>query len=465
MLSLRGKEEKSQKIQNNIQAHGQALASVSALLSLAKTNKIMETEQENEMEIMNEEEYTEVVRKKRKREYFEKIFEQNTTEQHKSPERDPAIRNRYEILQNHTTTATIENTEPVSTKPTQPPPIIIHQKIKDYSEFIKYIKSQVGNQFYVRHTGGRISLQLYDYSKYNKVKSELKDTIEFHTYTPKHEKTYGFIIRGLDQDPNPEEIKKDLEETHKLKVLEIFKMKTNYRPLFLVITNKEITLNFLKENIRFILNTKIYWEIHRNLKQTTQCKRCQEWGHSTTNCFSTPKCAHCANTHWTYSCQQKENVKCANCNSVEHKAYSKDCPKYKERINFIKKQEKQEYVDAPLPKQNAWNRTSPLEEVHDDNSRSNRTTVRIGQEQFPELTPPTRKPNVQRNTNTTINTNNMTDFQTLTNEFKKLNSLVNLEKMIKLISKLNLQLEQATSKIEQFLIINDFTSKLTDDDF
>lgn len=170
----------------------------------------MKTEPENEMDIINYEEYTEVVRKQRKREYFDKIFEQNTFTQYKPPERDPAIRNRYEILQNNTTTtATIENRDPVNIKPTQPPPIIIHHRIKDYQEFIKYIKNQ------------------------------LEDTIEFHTFTPKHEKTYGYIIRGLDQDPNPEDIKNDLKETQKLKVIEIFKIKKNYRPLFLAITNKD----------------------------------------------------------------------------------------------------------------------------------------------------------------------------------------------------------------------------------
>lgn len=41
-------------------------------------------------------------------------------------------------------------------------------------------------------------------------------------------------------------------------------MKTNYRPLFLVITLKEATISFLKENL---LNTKITWDIHRNSKK------------------------------------------------------------------------------------------------------------------------------------------------------------------------------------------------------
>lgn len=422
----------------------------------------MENELENEMDILNEEEYTEVVRKKRKREYFDKIFEQNNTSmQYKAPERDPAIKNRYAILQNNpTTTATIEINNPVNTKPSQPPPIIIHHKIKDHQEFIKYIKSQVGNQFYIRHTGGRISLQLYEYSKYNQIKSELKDTIEFHTYTPKHEKTYGYIIRGLDQDPNPEDIKNDLEETQKLKVLDIFKMKTNYRPLFLAITNKDITINFLKENIRFILNTKIYWEIHRNTKQTTQCKRCQEWGHSTTNCFSSPKCAHCASTHWTYSCHQKDNIKCANCNSTEHKAYSKDCPKYAERINFIKKQEKQEYVDAPIPKQNAWSRTTEKQNNNMPTNENEQTRA----ENFPPLTTTTRTPKSQSE-NVSNECGDIAAFQNLTEEFKKLNTLINMEKMYKLVQNLNNKLSQATSKIEKFIITQTFLSNLKDDDF
>lgn len=53
-------------------------------------------------------------------------------------------------------------------------------------------------------------------------------------------------------------------------------------------------------------------------------------------------------------------------------------------------------MQAPIPKQNPWKRTPPLEEVHNDNLRDNRTTVRIGQEEFPELTPPTRKHNAKQ---------------------------------------------------------------------
>lgn len=60
---------------------------------------------------------------------------------------------------------------------------------------------------------------------------------------------------------------------------------------------------------------------------------------------------------------------------------------------------------------------------------------------------------------------NLDAFQNLTSEIQKLNSLINIEKMFKLIQNLNSQLENARNNIDKFMITQKFLTNLSDNDF
>lgn len=139
---------------------------------------------------------------------------------------------------------------------------------------------------------------------------------------PKEERTHGLELKGLDSEPTIEEIQEDLASTHKIKCQKAFKMTTKYRPLYLIITENDIKLKYLQDNIKYVCQTKISWEIHNNTKLMAQYHRCQEWGHATSSCFIAPRCTHCAGKHWTFQCTEKATKKCTNCNGIGHKAYS-----------------------------------------------------------------------------------------------------------------------------------------------
>lgn len=411
-------------------------------------------------------EYVQVMNKKRKLNIDKVFYTSPTLPQHPNL----ALKNRFTPLETEKPIQQRESTNiPVNTKPKTPPPIVIHRRVQDYKGLLQFITETVGKQYHIKHAGGRISIHTYKNEHYKALLRELTEAnLQFHTYTPSDEKTHGFVLRGLDSEPELEEIKEDLQNTHKIPVQKIYKMNTNFRPLYLIITDKNVNLTFLTENIKFVCNTKIKWELHNNNKKISQCKRCQEWGHATTNCFADPTCAHCAESHWTYQCMKKETIKCSNCQQQGHKSYSTDCPAYIKRLEFITKPEpaKKIFVDAPAPEINAWRRNETSNVPRNNATTSNRstTTATTRKEDFPALAP-TNSSNSNKNTETDTDTTNMTDFQALTNEFKKLNSLVNLEKMLNLVSKLNKQLEKAKSQIEKFIIINNFTSNLTDNDF
>ena len=168
------------------------------------------------------------------------------------------------------------------------------------------------------------------------------------------------MLRGIQGEPKCDEIKEELEETHGIYVKNIYRMKTKFKPLYLIITNNDVTLKELQTKVKFILFTKIEWERKRNEREITQCRRCQTWGHAASNCFRKPRCVKCAEEVYTHQCEREDGapVKCANCEG-DHTASNLDCPIYKLRLEQLRNNknipEKQpQYQPAPQPPFNAW---------------------------------------------------------------------------------------------------------------
>lgn len=437
----------------------QNFGNVKTLINIARREINMESEEISEESEENN--FTEVARKKRKIQSFEKVFEKSNENQTENIN----LQNRFAPLQDKNSDEnTTGNATPINTKPRMPPPVVIHQKVNDHKELIALITEMIGKQFHLKYTAGRTIIQAYTINNYRILMKELTDQkIHLHTYTPKDEKTHGFVLRGLDSAPDTQEIKEELENTHKIPVKQIYKMNTKYRPLYLIITEKDINLKFLQSTIKYVCCTSIKWEIHTKSKLISQCRRCQEWGHATTNCFAPPKCANCANPHWTYQCTTKEKKICANCGGQDHKAYSTECSKYKQRLSQIRKNETPvaAYKEAPIPTTNPWKERTP---------HINNELLENNEENFPPLSE-TRRPQTtthnpqQSYTLNTQQTPTFQNLQTLTQEFNTLNELINVDKMIKLIQNLNTKLTQARNNTEKFLIFHSFTSNLSESDF
>lgn len=448
-----------------------ARADYNKIVAKAKNNS-METSSNMEQEPSSPEDGFITVENKRRKLNVDKIFVRSKRTATETP--DPALKNSFAPLATQETNQDEENPTPINTKPKLPPPIVIHEKVADHKLFTNYITGLVGKQYHIKHMGERTSVQTYTEKNYRLLVNQLNNiNLEFHTYTLKSDKTHAFVLRGLDSAPDTEEIKDELETTHKIPIKQVYKMTTKYRALYLVVTDKTTTLEFLKQSIKYICQTKIYWERHNNTKAMTQCHRCQEWGHATSNCFAVPQCAHCAEDHWTQQCTKKEENKCANCKQVGHKAFSTECPVYVKRLAHIKKAAPTttpRYVDAPTPAVNAWNTrmTAPPATNLRQQAPPTPTTASTNPEQFPALAPKPRPQVVtqQNNPHTVDNQDaSMTNFNLLTNEFQKLNSLVNVEKMLNLVVSLNRELEKTNTNIEKFMVMNNFMSKLSNADF
>ncbi len=82
-----------------------------------------------------------------------------------------------------------------------------------------------------------------------------------------------------------------------------------------------ITTNRLRE-VKSICSVVVRWAYYDAKRHgPTQCRRCQEYGHGSSNCFLPPACVKCAGQHETSACTHskrgekvpEEQLKCANC--------------------------------------------------------------------------------------------------------------------------------------------------------
>uniref|UniRef100_A0A182S0D1 Pre-C2HC domain-containing protein n=1 Tax=Anopheles funestus TaxID=62324 RepID=A0A182S0D1_ANOFN len=92
------------------------------------------------------------------------------------------------------------------------------------------------------------------------------------------------------------------------------------------------------KNIKAINHCRVTWEYFSTKPGPMQCKRCQLFGHGTSNCNRIKKCYLCAGEHDPIICPQtagpaasdgrvpEHKLKCANCGG-NHTARFLECPK------------------------------------------------------------------------------------------------------------------------------------------
>ncbi|KAK9703788.1 hypothetical protein QE152_g29071 [Popillia japonica] len=150
---------------------------------------------------------------------------------------------------------------------------------------------------------------------------------------------------------------------------------------------KNIPMNELYNKAKYLQRTRVYYEPHISKRELIQCKKCQAWGHATTNChLNVVRCVKCADKHRSFECakSREEPAVCCNCgrnhpaSSVEcpayiccncgrnHPASSVECPAYIAAVEAKNKRNlqatlstqvnKKRFLPAPPPKRNAWMR-------------------------------------------------------------------------------------------------------------
>lgn len=378
------------------------------------------------------------------------------------------VSNKFQVLENQEQMETASNNSTTSqlggdkVKTVKPPPIIIHHKILKHTEFIEGLGKEVKKGFHIKNTKNITNVFINDIEEYRKYLSVLeKDEVNFHTYSEKENKTHAFLLKGLDSNPTLEEIKCEIEERYNVKIVNIHNLKNTSRDMYLVITDNTIYLRFLVGNVKYVCHTKIQWERYTSRTPVLQCRRCQRWGHATTNCKAKPVCTKCGEDHWTRECKNvnkdnketHQNIKCANCKG-KHLAFSKDCPVYQNRVEQMEQrkiltkrpsQKKPTFVPAPMPLNSPW---------ISNNMNRGRITGTNGTPSMFNVS--SVIPNRVTNENEHNKNDSQSNFSSLINELNVLNQLIDLEKMVRLVRELNIQLRDCTTDQEKIFKFNQF---------
>lgn len=158
------------------------------------------------------------------------------------------------------------------TKTPVPPPIIIKGKPDDHLKFIQDIKNSIGEKFYIKYTKYNTNIYTSSNDNHLKLKEKLiSDKREFYTYTIKTDKTHAYIMRGLQVNKIEERVSEELTTIYKVNVKSVVQLKTNYDPLYMVVTGSDVRIIDLSK-IKFINHTKVTWERKLNTKKLYNVK-------------------------------------------------------------------------------------------------------------------------------------------------------------------------------------------------
>lgn len=355
------------------------------------------------------------------------------------------------------------NTKTIKTEP-NPPPIVIEGLISDLRKLHENIsqKCKLTNTLNIKYTKNNTLLFVKTKNDYEKILQYCKeeDGVSFHTYTPSSEKTHAFVVRGLDNRPEPEDIMAAFQTEYDIELVNVYEMHTKGRPLYLIVMSSAITLRYLQQNVRYLMCVRIFLEERENKKRIIQCHRCQVWGHATSNCYRPPKCVKCGEGHFTRECEKPRELpaKCANCGGA-HPASAVSCPIYKFRIGELnsetKKTQSKKYEPAPRPATNVWQTTN------NNNVLNKGVATQGGKEGFPSL--PRRnsinesQTNVNSVRNEDIAIGDIKDSQSLIAE---LDSLINIKEVNRAIRDLINALRESNSARGRFEIYYGFMQNL-----
>lgn len=214
------------------------------------------------------------------------------------------------------------------------------------NELIQFIEKGLEiKNFKIKELNKKTSLFMSSIDDYLRVKAYLQKTkTEFFTFTPKSLKTKTFLLKGLSANLNCDEIYQELCKYNNdhLKILKASQFKTKKSimngqnlPIYLIQVSGETSLNQLK-SINGLFHRCIRWEPLKK-SEIPQCRKCQSFFHSASNCFLKPRCVKCDKMHDIGKCEQekvseneREKLFCVLCLKYGHPASYRGCEKYKE---------------------------------------------------------------------------------------------------------------------------------------
>ena len=164
---------------------------------------------------------------------------------------------------------------------------------------------------------------------------------KFYSFTPKEEKEKSFLLKGLDNNENVNEIFNEVTKHNNdnLKFVKVSRFTTlkskkenKILPIYLVQLSANSQTNLLHK-IKCLNHQTIWWEKLKK-RDSIQCKKCQRFGHTASNCKLDYRCVKCEKNHQPGECEippitevdDKSKLYCVTCQKYGHPASYRGCP-------------------------------------------------------------------------------------------------------------------------------------------
>lgn len=167
--------------------------------------------------------------------------------------------------------------------------------------------------------------------------------IAFNTYTPTSEKMINVLLKGTEVDDKSTielTLKENGIQPHKINRFSTGYMRKNAIQSniwqIVLLPHTDVTAVM---NIKYIAEWSVKWELMKK-PQVTQCRRCQRFFHSASNCTLPYRCVKCVNTHAPGNCpldtsNNKTTPICVNCNGNHTANNALECQSFQRAIELM----------------------------------------------------------------------------------------------------------------------------------
>lgn len=148
----------------------------------------------------------------------------------------------------------------------RPSPIIIDGKPVDFARLRTLLTEHCEQKFTIKFGPKTTAIHVESNSDKKRVFDALKSNqTNYWTYTNRDERSHAFVLYGLDCEVDLGELETEIKS--KLpSVSRIYKINTQYRPLYLIITDNKTKLQDVQKSIKSVCYCKVTFKMHMNKK-------------------------------------------------------------------------------------------------------------------------------------------------------------------------------------------------------
>ena len=218
---------------------------------------------------------------------------------------------------------------------------------KDLLNIISKSKFDFNNIKFEKKGFGKLKIFVREVELHSLLLEQFKiNKIEAFSFTPKENKKYNIVLKGLSGEFSPEEILKEISLLEPSLRVAVKQFETKWSkesgiPLDLFLCALEDRESIIKlKSIKFLLRHRVKWESVKSVGMR-QCFRCQRFGHVAMYCSFVARCVKCLIEHEVGKCElgpksETSIAPCVNCKAPGHPANFRGCPK---RAEYLKRKE------------------------------------------------------------------------------------------------------------------------------